>query len=67
MKEEIKRLKTQLGFVESHVICDEVSEYKSELEIVVQKPEEQDSPSGINNMSDPIKKIKLLYIRNLQL
>lgn len=62
LKEEIKRLKIQLGFQEPQAICSEFSEHKTDLKIVAQEYEEQAVPSVINNMSDPIEKIKLFML-----
>lgn len=59
LKEEIKRLKAQLGTEELLVDSDEIFEYKSDSETLEQESVDQVFTSEIDNMSDPMEKIKL--------
>ncbi|WP_330389451.1 hypothetical protein [Geosporobacter ferrireducens] len=59
LKEEIKRLKAQLGTEELLADSDEIFEYKSDSETLEQESVDQVFTSEIDNMSDPMEKIKL--------
>lgn len=59
LKEEIKRLKAELGIDNSQTAPDEISVYKSEGEMFQQESIDHILSSSINNMSDPEEKIKL--------
>lgn len=59
LKEEMKSLKAQLGIREQQVASYEFSEHKSAPEMFEQNSFDTVMSSNINNLSDPMEKIKL--------
>ncbi|PKM79274.1 MAG: helicase, partial [Firmicutes bacterium HGW-Firmicutes-13] len=59
LKNEIKRLRSQLSAAEQQIIPDRISENKSASGIFDQEYSDKSSVSSINTISDPMEKIKL--------